>query len=61
MRGAEVEVESYQSNFKEVDGFIMAHSIESKMGGQTISHITIEKVEFNTEFDDSIFERPIKE
>lgn len=61
MRGAEVEVESYQSNFKEVDGYILAHSIESKMGGQTVSQITIEKVEFDKEFEDSIFERVVTE
>lgn len=60
MQGAEVEIEVYQSNFKEVDGIIMAHSIEQKMGGQTISQISIEKVEFNKEFDDSLFERPEK-
>lgn len=61
MRGAEVEIENYQSNYKEVDGFIMAHSMETKMGGQTYTQISIEKVEFNKEFEDSIFERPEKE
>jgi outer membrane lipoprotein-sorting protein len=61
IRGQEMEVENYQSNFKEVEGYIMPHSIETRMGGQTVTNISIESIKFNEEYDDSIFDRPVKE
>jgi hypothetical protein len=46
IQGNKVETETIFSNFKEVDGLIMAHSIENRMkgqpGGQTITVKTVE-------------------
>lgn len=54
--GVEREVETFYSNYKPTDGIVMAYSMESKMGGQTVSQIVVDKVEFNVEVDPSIFE-----
>lgn len=54
--GVEREVETFYSNYKPTEGIVMAYSMESKVGGQTISQIVIDKVEFNKEIDPTIFE-----
>jgi len=58
IRGAEMEFETYQSNYKDKDGILMPFSIKTKMKGKTITQVTIANVQFNLDFDDSIFERP---
>ncbi|KAA3638891.1 MAG: hypothetical protein DWQ02_04500 [Bacteroidetes bacterium] len=51
--------ETYFSDYDEVgDGLIMAMYTESKMDGQTLQKMTIEKVEINPEIDDSQFTMP---
>lgn len=54
--GVEREVETFYSNYKPTDGIVMAYSMESKVGGQTVSQIVIDKVEFNREIDPAVFE-----
>jgi outer membrane lipoprotein-sorting protein len=56
----EYEVETYQGDFKEIDGLIIPHSQEIKMGGNTIRQLTLEKVELNPDLDDSMFFMPEK-
>ena len=58
MRGAEIEFETFQSNYKDVDGIIMPFSMETKMKGKTVNQISVDTVKFNVELNDSIFERP---
>ncbi len=58
VQGAEVESSSYYSNFKPVEGMIMAHSIESRMGDQVTMQIVLESFEIDTELDNSLFEKP---
>ena len=58
MNGMETEGEGLFSNYKNVDGFMMAHTIEQKAGGQTVMTITLEEVEANVAIDDSIFAKP---
>lgn len=55
------EVDTYMGDYKEVEGMMMAHSIDVKMGGQTVSTLVLEKIEINAEIDDSIFTMPVKE
>lgn len=53
--GAEVETEQILSDFKKVDGMIIAHSITSFMGGEEFMIITLTEVSFNTGLEDSLF------
>ncbi len=59
--------ETYYSDYKEVDGLLIPHSIEIKRGGMQRARggrfggsfqIVIEKIEINPELDPSIFEPP---
>jgi len=58
--GQAFEVDTYMGDYKEVEGMMMAHSINVKMGGQSVSTLVFEKIEINTEIDDSIFKMPVK-
>lgn len=58
--GSEIEVESYPSNYKPVNGVLMAHSSENKVKGQTLSQITFDKIEMDVPIDDAIFKMPAK-
>ncbi len=53
------EVDTYFGDYKEVAGVMMVHSIESKMDGQTVSHIIIDEIKVNSDdIEDSIFDMP---
>jgi outer membrane lipoprotein-sorting protein len=62
IQGRTVDVEVILSDYKEVEGLMVAHSIEQRAkgaaGGQVI---TIEQVELNVDIDDSTFTMPEKE
>jgi hypothetical protein len=58
IQDAEVETESFMSNYKNVDGIMMPYTIESKMKGQTISNIVIDSLLFDKEMSDSLFIKP---
>jgi outer membrane lipoprotein-sorting protein len=62
MRGQEIEGETTFGDYKEVNGMVIAHSIQSKMKGgpgpgQTI---TFEKIEINPDIPASRFDMPAK-
>jgi hypothetical protein len=57
---AEFDVETFLSDYKEVNGQMIAHAVESKAGGNVVSQITIETVEFDVPVDDAIFVMPVK-
>lgn len=57
---SEIEVETFLSDYKEVDGQMIAHAIESKTGGNVVSQLTIETVEFDVPVEDAIFVMPTK-
>ena len=59
--GDSFEVNTYLSDYKDVGGLMIPHSIETKMGGQTVSQMIMEKIELNVDIDDSIFKMPGKE
>jgi outer membrane lipoprotein-sorting protein len=58
LEGNPVEVETYLRNFKDVGGIKMAHSVETRIAGRTVSRMTIEKVKPNVDIDDTVFRMP---
>ncbi|MEK7404712.1 MAG: hypothetical protein AAB225_06355 [Acidobacteriota bacterium] len=56
--GQELDVESFTGDYKPVNGVLMAHSIESKVGGKAMMRVTFETIEANVDIDDSIFKMP---
>lgn len=61
MEGNEMISYTYMGNYKQIEGIAVAHSMENKMNGMTVSNIVLEDVKFNVEVDDSIFLKPVKE
>jgi outer membrane lipoprotein-sorting protein len=62
LRGQEIEFESTQGDYKEVEGLMFAHSIESKPKGAPVGQtVTFEKIELNVEISDSDFTMPAVE
>jgi len=53
--GVEVETEQVYSDFKKVDGVLMAHSVTSYQDGEEYTVITFSEVKFNTGLEDSLF------
>lgn len=58
--GNEMQIDSYSGDYKEVNGLMLPFSIETKMKDQTISQITVDKVEMGVAIDDSVFKMPPK-
>ena len=46
------------ATIQEVDGMVMPFAIETRSGDQVLNQVVMEKVEYNVEVDDSIFEMP---
>ena len=57
----EIEVETYLSNYKDVNGMMVPHSMETKANGQALSQFTLDTFEINAKFDDTIFKMPPKQ
>lgn len=53
--GVEVEAETFFSDYKEVDGLMVAHSLLSFQDGEEFMTLTITEVKFNSELEDSLF------
>lgn len=51
-------IESYMSDYQEVNGLYFPFAIEQKMNGQTGVSIVVDKIELNTTIDDAIFAFP---
>lgn len=54
-QGIEILVEQRMSDFKEVEGMTLAHSIVTYYNGEIFSEITLREVKFNTGLEDSLF------
>lgn len=54
------EIQSFMSDYQEVNGLMVPFSMEQKMNGNTISKIVIEKYYINESIDDSVFAFPKK-
>lgn len=55
MTGVEAEVESYTTEYKEVDNMMAAFNITQYMDGEEYLVIMLEEVKFNTGLEDSLF------
>ena len=60
IQDSEMEADQYFSNYKIIDGILVATSMESRVNGQVQSQVNIEKAEFNIPIDDKIFDKPVK-
>jgi outer membrane lipoprotein-sorting protein len=54
--GTEVMAESLVSDYKKVDGLILAHSMTTYQDGQEFMRMTITKVAFNSGLEDTLFQ-----
>lgn len=55
MTGAEVETESYLTDYKKVGGLMVAHTIRNLQNGAEAQRISIASVTYNTNLDDALF------
>ncbi len=58
MGGSDQEIEINMKDYKKVKGIPVSHFISTKLGGQVVYNITIEKVEYNQDLDPALFEKP---
>jgi outer membrane lipoprotein-sorting protein len=59
--GNETEADTYYSNYTQVEGLAVPGKIETKMNGQLAMTIVVDKVELDTDLNDSLFEKPVKQ
>jgi outer membrane lipoprotein-sorting protein len=57
-QGSEVEIDSYMTNFKPVNGVLFPFAIENKVQGKSIGQFTIEDVKPNVAIEDQAFAMP---
>ena len=55
--GTEVESESVMSDYRKIDGVMIAHSTTIIQGGQEYMRMTFTSVKFNTGLEDSLFKK----
>jgi hypothetical protein len=60
VQGNDTETDTYTSNYMMVEGLAMPGKIETKMNGQVVMTIIVDKAEINTELDKTLFEKPAK-
>lgn len=53
--GVEVESETFVSDYRNVDGLMIAHSIVAHQEGEEYMRMTIDEVSFNSDLEDSLF------
>jgi outer membrane lipoprotein-sorting protein len=60
-QGMETEIEMEMKDYKVVKGIPTAHYMATKMGGQVMSTITFESIEYNKTLDSALFGKPVIE
>jgi hypothetical protein len=53
--GVEVEAETFFSDYKKVDGIMVAHTLVSYQDGEEFMTMTLTEVKFNSGLEDSLF------
>ena len=56
--GAKGEIATYSSDYREVEGIMIAHMITAEFDGTPMQTLQIESVQINTPIEDSVFEMP---
>ena len=57
-QGSEIEIDSYLTNFKPVEGVLFPFSIENKVAGKSMGQFTIDSVKANVPMEDKSFLMP---
>ncbi len=57
-QGSEIEVDSYFTNYKPVNGVLIPFTIENKVQGKSMGQFTVDDVAANVPIDDAIFSMP---
>lgn len=60
VQGNDRELDSYFSNYMQVEGMALPGKLDVKMKGQLVQTIITDKAEINIELDNSLFEKPSK-
>jgi outer membrane lipoprotein-sorting protein len=55
VKGNEVEMETFHSNYKYVNEILFPFNTETKSDGQTVMQMTFDKIEFDSDIADSLF------
>jgi len=58
--GGEIEVDQFLGNYKSVNGLMFAFSIDTRVNGQSVNTITIDKIELDVPVDEALFKMPAK-
>ena len=58
-QGMETEIEIEFKDYKVIKGIPTAHYMGTKMGGQVVSAVTFESIEYNKTLDSSLFGKPV--
>jgi outer membrane lipoprotein-sorting protein len=58
--GQRQTIETRMSNYQQVNGIMVPHTISQLMNGKPVAQMTIDKVEFNPTIDDDMFRMPKK-
>ncbi|MEN8201299.1 MAG: hypothetical protein ABFS28_01805 [Bacteroidota bacterium] len=61
MGGSEQDIEINMKDYKNVKGIPVARYLLTKIGGEIVYTITLEKVEYNQDVDTLLFEKPVIE
>ena len=58
--GGEIDVDQFLGNYKPVNGLMFAFSIDTRVKGQTVNQIVIDKIETGVAIDDPLFKMPAR-
>lgn len=58
--GQKQTIETEMSNYQQVNGILIPHSVKQTINGKPVVQMTIDKVEFNAAIDDALFRMPKK-
>jgi outer membrane lipoprotein-sorting protein len=58
--GAKQPLETEMSNYQQVNGIMIPHTVKQLINGKPVVQMTIDKVEFNVPVDDALFRMPKK-
>jgi hypothetical protein len=58
MGGVKQTLETEMSNYKQVDGITVPHTLKQFVNGKPLVEVSVTAVEFNAPVDDAIFKMP---
>ena len=58
--GVKQPLETEMSNYQQIDGIMIPHTVKQSVNGKPVVQMTFEKVEFNAPIEDALFKMPAK-